>query len=137
MITTYTKCRSMIWITINSIMIIITITYFCTLEIISICKWEDKTIICRLITITWIPKKRVIPSNYFFWIWNFCLRESKFLFNSDKFINLEAPLLELLLKRDDLNVDEIEIWESLLKWCFTQHNVNNDPANWSKDDITN
>ena len=29
------------------------------------------------------------------------------LFNSDKFINLQAPLLELLLKRDDLNMDEM------------------------------
>src|SRR5689334_13782706 len=55
-------------------------------------------------------------------LWNFCLEkiceEPKILFNSDKFINLKAQLLELLLKRDDLNMDEIETWESLLKWCF-------------------
>jgi hypothetical protein len=52
-------------------------------------------------------------------LWNFCLEkiceEPKILFNSDKFINLKAPLLELLLKRDDLNMDEIEVWESLLE----------------------
>jgi len=46
-------------------------------------------------------------------LWNFCLEkiceEPKILFDSDKFINLKAPLLELLLKRDDLNVDEINI----------------------------
>ena len=46
-------------------------------------------------------------------LWNFCLEviceEPKILFNSDKFINLPVPLLELLLKRDDLNIDEIEI----------------------------
>ena len=73
-------------------------------------------------------------------LWNFCLEEickdPKILFNSDKFINLKTPLLELLLKRDDLDMDEIEIWESLLKWCFAQQNVNNDPANWNRDDIT-
>src|SRR2546421_12104144 len=73
-------------------------------------------------------------------LWNFCLekicKEPKILFNSDNFINLKAPLLELLLKRDDLDIDEIEIWESLLKWCFAQQNINNDPANWSKYDIT-
>src|SRR3989440_12114274 len=73
-------------------------------------------------------------------LWNFCLEviceEPKILFNSDRFINLKAPLLELLLKRDDLNVDEIEIWESLLKWCFAQQNMKNDPAKWSKEDIT-
>ena len=60
-------------------------------------------------------------------LWNFCLEkicdEPKILFDSEKFINLKAPLLELLLKSDDLNIDEIEIWESLLKWCFAQQNM--------------
>src|SRR5436853_2519002 len=71
-------------------------------------------------------------------LWNFCLEkiceEPKILFNSDKFINLKAPLLELLLKRDDLNMDEIEICESLLKWCFAQQNIKNDPAQLNKED---
>src|SRR3989442_3598707 len=73
-------------------------------------------------------------------LWNFCLEkvceEPKILFDSDKFINLKAPLLEELLKIDDLNVDEIEIWENLLKWCFAQQNIKNNPANWNKEDIT-
>ncbi|GBC52542.1 hypothetical protein GLOIN_2v1847683 [Rhizophagus irregularis DAOM 181602=DAOM 197198] len=73
-------------------------------------------------------------------LWNFCLEkiceEPEILFNSDKFINLKAPLLELLLKRDDLNIDEIIIWESLLKWCFSQQNIINDPTKWNKEDIT-
>src|SRR5439155_25556584 len=73
-------------------------------------------------------------------LWNFCLEviceEPEILFNSDKFINLKAPLLELLLKRDDLNVGEIVIWESSLKWCFAQQNMKNDPTKWSIDDIT-
>ena len=73
-------------------------------------------------------------------LWNYCLEkiceEPKILFNSDKFINLKVPFLELLLKRDDLDMDEIEIWESLLKWCFAQQNVRDNPAEWSKDDIT-
>ena len=67
-------------------------------------------------------------------LWNFCLEkiceEPKILFNSDKFINLKAPLLELLLKRDDLNIDEIEICENLLKWCFAQQNIKNKPSDW-------
>ena len=33
-------------------------------------------------------------------------------------------------------MNEIEVWDSLLKWCFFQQNVNNDPTKWSKDDIT-
>src|ERR1044071_9185590 len=72
-------------------------------------------------------------------LWNFCLEviceEPKMLFNSDQFINLKAPLLELLLKRDDLNVDEIEIWESLLKWCFAQQEMKDDPTKWNHEDI--
>ncbi|GES81110.1 BTB/POZ domain-containing protein [Rhizophagus clarus] len=73
-------------------------------------------------------------------LWNFCLEkiceEPDILFNSDKFIELKAPLLELLLKREDLNMDEIKIWEGLLKWCFAQQNMTNDPTKWSKEDIT-
>ncbi|RGB43756.1 hypothetical protein C1646_797950 [Rhizophagus diaphanus] len=50
---------------------------------------------------------------------------------------LQAPLLELLLKRDDLNLDEVEIWENLLKWCFVHQNMENDPTKWSGENITN
>jgi hypothetical protein len=57
-------------------------------------------------------------------LWKFCLeticKDPKILFNSDKFINIKASLLELLLKSDDLYMNEIEIWENLLKWCFAQ-----------------
>ncbi|RIA83342.1 hypothetical protein C1645_743125 [Glomus cerebriforme] len=72
-------------------------------------------------------------------LWNFYLEkiceEPKVLFYSDNFLNLKASLLELLLKRDDLNMDEIEIWECLLKWCFAQQSVKNDTTKWSKEDI--
>jgi hypothetical protein len=44
--------------------------------------------------------------------------------------------LEVLLKRYDLNIDEIEIWEGLLKWCFAQQNIKNDPTEWNHEDIT-
>ncbi|POG58094.1 hypothetical protein GLOIN_2v1733630 [Rhizophagus irregularis DAOM 181602=DAOM 197198] len=40
----------------------------------------------------------------------------------------------MLIKRDDLNMKEIEIWEGLFKWCFAQQNMLNDPTKWSKDD---
>ncbi|GET65910.1 hypothetical protein GLOIN_2v1176608 [Rhizophagus irregularis DAOM 181602=DAOM 197198] len=74
-------------------------------------------------------------------LWEFFLEkiceEPKILFNSNKFVNLKAPLLELLIKRDDLNMNEIEVWEGLLKWCFAQQNLDNDPTkSWTKDDIT-
>ena len=63
-------------------------------------------------------------------LWNFCLEkvceEPKILLNSDEFTKLKAPLLEVLLKRDDLNVDEIDIWESLLKWCLARYEGRSD-----------
>ena len=55
-------------------------------------------------------------------LWNFYLEdiceEPKILFNSDKLINLKAPLLELLLKRDDLNVDEIKDLGEFVEMVF-------------------
>ena len=50
-------------------------------------------------------------------LWNFCLEkiceEPKILFDSEKFINLKAPLLELLLKSDDLRFGRI-YWNGVL-----------------------
>src|ERR1700744_1220807 len=52
-------------------------------------------------------------------LWNFCLEkiseEPKILFGFDKFINLKAPLLELFLKKDDLYMEEIKIWEMVFR----------------------
>ncbi|CAB4430989.1 unnamed protein product [Rhizophagus irregularis] len=71
-------------------------------------------------------------------LWNYCLEEicaePDLLFKSDKFINLKAPLLELLLKRDDLSLDEIDIWNNLIKWCFSQNpSIQQDVKKWNKE----
>jgi hypothetical protein len=73
-------------------------------------------------------------------LWNYCLEEvcakPDTLFKSDKFINLKAPLLELLLKRDDLSLDEIVIWNNLIEWCLAQHpSIQKDANKWSKEEI--
>src|SRR5436190_13779093 len=51
-------------------------------------------------------------------IQNHCLEticfEPDILLNSVKFINLSAPLLEIILKQDDLKLNEIEVWENLI-----------------------
>ncbi|CAB4430976.1 unnamed protein product [Rhizophagus irregularis] len=74
-------------------------------------------------------------------LWNYYLEEicakPDTLFKSDKFTNLKAPLLELLLKRDDLSLDEIDIWDSLIKWSLAQHpSIQQDIKKWNKDEIT-
>ncbi|PKY57063.1 hypothetical protein RhiirA4_477869 [Rhizophagus irregularis] len=69
--------------------------------------------------------KTIYQHESFTELWNFYLdricEEPLMLFNSDKFINLNTPLLELLLNRDDLNLDEIIVWNNLIKWCLAQH----------------
>ncbi|GBC07291.1 hypothetical protein RclHR1_07360014 [Rhizophagus clarus] len=63
--------------------------------------------------------------------------EPEILFNSDKFVSLKPPLLELVLKRDDLLLDEIIIWNNLIKWCLAQHpNISQDPTQWNNEEIT-
>ncbi|EXX56248.1 uncharacterized protein OCT59_003181 [Rhizophagus irregularis] len=74
-------------------------------------------------------------------LWNFCHKKicekPEILFNSDKFTSLKAPLLELLLKRNDLSLDEIAIWDSLIKWCLAQNpSIQRDVKKWNKDEIT-
>ncbi|GBC09563.1 hypothetical protein RclHR1_08990007 [Rhizophagus clarus] len=70
----------------------------------------------------------------------FCLEticsDPNILLNSDKFINLSAPLLEIILKRDDLNLPEIEIWESLIKWGLAQgETLNQDVTKWNQENF--
>ncbi|POG80919.1 hypothetical protein GLOIN_2v1797735 [Rhizophagus irregularis DAOM 181602=DAOM 197198] len=64
-----------------------------------------------------------------------CLEPENF-FNSNKFTQLSAQLLEIILKREDLNIDEIEIWENIVKWGLAQeHNFSRDVSQWNQDDI--
>jgi hypothetical protein len=58
------------------------------------------------------------------------------LFNYDNLIKLRAPILELFLERDDLLLDEIEIWNNLIKWCLGQHpSIQHDIKKWNKEEI--
>ncbi|GBC02009.1 hypothetical protein RclHR1_04410002 [Rhizophagus clarus] len=70
-----------------------------------------------------------------FYLNKICI-EPKFLFNSDRFTQLSAHLLEIILKRDDLNLEEIEIWENLIKWGLAQERaLNQDVTKWKQNDI--
>jgi hypothetical protein len=74
-------------------------------------------------------------------LWNYCLEticvDPNILFESVNFTSLKAPLLKLLLKRNDLDIDEIVIWDKLLKWGIAQNpSVSQDTTKWSKEDIT-
>ena len=68
-----------------------------------------------------------------FYLEKICKESNKFI----KFINLKTPLLELLLKHDDLKLSEIVIWDSLLKWGLAQNpSISQDTTKWSKEETT-
>lgn len=60
----------------------------------------------------------------------------KILFNSVKYVDLSAPILEVILKQDDLNSYEIEIWKYLIKWGLAKDKIlNEDVSKWIKKNL--
>src|SRR2546430_16664199 len=60
-------------------------------------------------------------------LWGFCLQQicdnPDDLFKSTKFLSINPSILEIILKQDDFCIDEIIIWENLLKWTCGQNPV--------------
>src|SRR6266542_3543004 len=58
------------------------------------------------------------------------------LFKSDSFIHLQASIVKGLIQRDDLPIDEFELWQSLVRWAISNasRDVPNDPSTWSTED---
>ncbi|CAI2161659.1 14026_t:CDS:2 [Funneliformis geosporum] len=62
----------------------------------------------------------------------------KKLFDSSKFLSLDKSIIILLLKRDDLSIEEIEIWKYLLKWGIAQMETKLDIeklAQWTEENF--
>ena len=58
------------------------------------------------------------------------------IFNSLDFISLSEKSLISLIRRDDLQMDEVKIWELVLKWGLAQNQtLIPDPVTWSDDDF--
>src|SRR6266498_793429 len=55
---------------------------------------------------------------------DFCMdiicKEPTLLFDSSKFYSLDESILKLFLQQDDLAMEELEIWQYLLKWGLAQ-----------------
>ncbi|CAG8488638.1 3007_t:CDS:2 [Ambispora gerdemannii] len=57
-------------------------------------------------------------------------------FDSEDFINLEESTLIMLVSRDDLNMDEAQLWEYLIRWGVANTpNLQNDVGAWSQRDF--
>src|ERR1700730_13007072 len=79
--------------------------------------------------------------NSFDILWEFCLQElcdkPDCLFKSTRFLTFNPSILEMILKRDDFYVNEITIWENLLKWACEQNPaIQQDINKWSKNEFT-
>ncbi|KAF0508118.1 kelch-like protein 17 [Gigaspora margarita] len=58
------------------------------------------------------------------------------LFNSGEFVSLEKDVLALILKRDDLDMKETEIWKQLIKWGVAKHpTFQNDVKKFTSNDF--
>ncbi|GBC06902.1 hypothetical protein RclHR1_07130001 [Rhizophagus clarus] len=50
---------------------------------------------------------------------------------------MSAEILETLLLRDDLSLNEIEIWNNLIAWIHAhQPTVKKDPNKWTNEELT-
>ncbi|RGB27275.1 hypothetical protein C1646_799178, partial [Rhizophagus diaphanus] len=67
---------------------------------------------------------------------NFMANSPEKIFISLDFISLPEKSLVQLIKRDDLQMKEIEVWEHVLKWGLAQNpTLLLDPNTWSDDDF--
>ncbi|EXX75188.1 uncharacterized protein OCT59_007703 [Rhizophagus irregularis] len=67
---------------------------------------------------------------------NFMANSPEKIFKSLDFTSLPEKSLVQLIKRDDLQMKEIEVWEHVLKWGLAQNpTLLPDPNTWSDDDF--
>ena len=67
---------------------------------------------------------------------DFIAKSPEKIFNSLYFTSLPEKILIQIIKSDDLQMKEIEIWEHVLKWGLAQNpNLMQDPNTWSDDDF--
>ncbi|CAB4417778.1 unnamed protein product [Rhizophagus irregularis] len=67
---------------------------------------------------------------------DFMVKSPEKIFKSLDFISLPEKSLVQLIKRDDLQMKEIEVWEHVLKWGLAQNpTLLPDPNTWSDDDF--
>ncbi|GBB88624.1 hypothetical protein RclHR1_01520009 [Rhizophagus clarus] len=58
------------------------------------------------------------------------------IFNSINFTSIQEKTLISLIRRDDLKMEEIDIWDHVLKWGLAQNpTLLSEPQTWSDDDF--
>ncbi|PKC00596.1 hypothetical protein RhiirA5_427943 [Rhizophagus irregularis] len=93
----------------------------------------------------WQPKDiiKVYQHDHFINLYNFALElvcsNPKIIFESEEYLKIEKTFLIQLLKCDDLELEEIEIWEYLIKWGIKNTNsiLDGDITKWKSTDFIN
>ncbi|RGB35307.1 hypothetical protein C1646_759478 [Rhizophagus diaphanus] len=75
-------------------------------------------------------------------LWNFSLdalfEEPAVIFESPDFFKLSESLLESLLKRNDLLLEETIIWNKIIKWGLSRdETIDKDVSKWTQNDFNN
>ncbi|EXX53296.1 BTB/POZ domain-containing protein [Rhizophagus irregularis DAOM 181602=DAOM 197198] len=84
--------------------------------------------------------ENIFQSETFELIRNYCLEiicgTPELLFEENTFLKLSSQMIEFILKQENIALDEIEIWNNLIKWSYAQNpNIDQDPLKWTNDDI--
>ncbi|CAG8561738.1 12189_t:CDS:2 [Cetraspora pellucida] len=60
------------------------------------------------------------------------------VFKSPEFLDFDSSILIHILKQDNLQIEETEIWDHLIRWGIAQSSPSDpDMSRWSKDDFLN
>ncbi|GES83701.1 BTB/POZ protein [Rhizophagus clarus] len=63
-------------------------------------------------------------------------KEPNKIFNSPRFSSIPEKLLITIIQNDKLKMNEIQVWEHVIKWGLAQNpELSSDPRNYSKEDF--
>src|SRR6185369_1403350 len=86
-------------------------------------------------------RKCALSSSLLSKLLNYCndimLSSPEIIFKSDNLASLPKETLIALLKQEELNMKEIDIWTSVIQWATNQvPELVNEPDCWTPDDVT-
>ncbi|RIB25105.1 hypothetical protein C2G38_540578 [Gigaspora rosea] len=70
------------------------------------------------------------------WCNSIIVKYPDIVFESDKFASIQENALVSLIKRDDLQMEEIKIWNYIIKWGIAQNpGLSSNPDDWSNEEF--
>ncbi|RIB18678.1 hypothetical protein C2G38_2245621 [Gigaspora rosea] len=67
---------------------------------------------------------------------HFTLKYPNKIFESEDFTSIQENALVSLIKRDDLQMEEVKIWDYIIKWGIAQNpELSPDPKNWTNENF--